>query len=163
MYKIAVLFTGYFPGYFRIPVIAPFARSDGPASIPLWKVQRMVDSHIAAGVPIGTIAAVVGAGILIRWLLRSQKVGSLTRMQEFAVYMGAIILLSPAFTMGFTLSGFLLPHVTAEAGNWQQVMMVLSVAFPVAVVGTAVPVAAASMVLAMLLRHNALKNRAHRP
>lgn len=123
----------------------------------------MVDSHVVTGVPIGDIAAVVCTGILIRRLLRARRVDSLTHMQRFAVYMCAVTLLVPAFAVGFTISKVLVSLVTGGYGDWNHLMMVMAVAFPLAFVGTVMPVAVGWMVMEILLRQNKLQQRADSP
>jgi len=117
----------------------------------------MVSSHVVIGVPIGDIAAVICTAVLIRRLLRARRVESLTHIQRFAVYMSAVTLLAPAFAVGFTISRVLVSLVTGGYGDWNHLIMVLAVAFPLACVGTVMPVAVGLMVMETLLRQNKLQ------
>jgi predicted membrane protein len=123
----------------------------------------MVEPHVVTGVPIGDIAALVCAGVLIRRLLRARRVDSLTHTQRFAVHMSAVTSLLPAFAVGFTISKVLVSLVTGCYGDWNHLMMVLAVAFPLAFVGTVIPVAVGWMVMEILLRQNKLQQRADSP
>ena len=69
------------------------------------------------------------------------------------MYSTGAIALVPALIVGFVFAGFL-SRITVVPGVWSHLALALTMAFGLAVIGTAIPVAAGSAVAQGLLRRS---------
>ena len=114
----------------------------------------MIELNVVTAIPIGTFAAFVWAGVLLRRLLRAPRAVRLNRNQELVVYLTGAIALVPALIVGFVFAGFL-SRITVVLGVWSHLALALTMVFGLAVVGTVVPVAAGWAIAKSLLRRSA--------
>jgi len=113
----------------------------------------MLELNVVTAIPIGTFAAVVWAGVLLRKLLGDPRTDRLSNNQKLVVYLTGAIALVPALIVGFVFAGFL-SRITVVPGVWSHLALALTLVFALAVIGTAIPVVAGWTVAKRLLRRN---------
>lgn len=111
----------------------------------------MFELNVVTAIPIGAFAAFVWAGLLLRRLLRLPRADRLSRNQRLVVYATGAIVLVPALIVGFVFAGFI-SRITVVPGVWSHLALALTMVFGLAVIGTAIPVAAGWAVAKGFLR-----------
>jgi hypothetical protein len=101
----------------------------------------MLELNVVTAIPIGAFAAFVWTGVLLRRLLRRPRADRLSSNQKLVVYMTGAAALVPALIVGFVFAGFL-SRITVVPGVWNHLALALTMVFGLAVLGTAIPVAA---------------------
>ena len=117
----------------------------------------MLELNVVTAIPVGTFAAFVWAGILLRRLLRSPRTDCFSRGQKLVVYLTGAIALVPALVVGFMFAGFL-SRLTVVPDIWSHLVLALTMVFGLAVIGTVIPVAAGWAVAKGLLRRRGTRS-----
>lgn len=111
----------------------------------------MFELNVLTAVPVGIIAAIIWLTVFLRKLLRNSKYLSVSSRQKVAVWVGAGLALIPSILIGAGAAVFLI-HLVARPGPWVHLTFAISIAVSVGVLGAAVPLAVAWLMLSLMTR-----------